>query len=209
MENLQFYAEAKNVSKSALTRYLDENWRETGLLDITKRVRYLSRGQKMQCSLCRAFLGEPDILLLDEPVIALDLHAHTHFCGMIQKARNRGAATIISSHQLELIDTLCDRAGVLKDTSLCEITRHQSLPWIIMTDNNPLWKVIIESCGGVDIYYENGWVFTGDPEVIPDCIAKLASSGCRIYGVARTEGEFSSKIRTVYEIQKPENQDGT
>lgn len=199
MENLQFYADAKGIVRSELNRYLEEDWSETGLLQITKKVKHLSRGQKMQCALSRAFLGGPEILLLDEPVIALDLHAYEHFCSLIKKNRKRGAAIIISSHQLDLIDELCDRAGILKDKSLTEINRLKKPSWLIVAEEKELWRGILEMCGAENITFQDGWKFTvNNIDVIPECVTRLSSSGCRIYGVYETDDHFSAAIRTVF-----------
>jgi ABC-2 type transport system ATP-binding protein len=199
MENLQFYADAKGIGRSALDHYLQEDWAETGLPQISKKVKHLSRGQKMQCALCRAFLGSPEILFLDEPVIALDLHAYRHFCSLIKKARNRNAAIIISSHQLELIDELCDRAGILKDKSLTEINRLKKPTWIIIAEERDEWRRILEMCRAENITFQDGWKFTVETaEVIPECVTRLSASGCKIYGIYETGDHFSSAIRTVF-----------
>jgi ABC-2 type transport system ATP-binding protein len=199
MENLNFYAEAKGVKSETLKSYLEEDWAETGLLKVNKKVKHLSRGQKMQCALCRAFLGKPEALFLDEPVIALDLHAYRHFCKLIKKAKERGAAIIISSHQLELIDELCDRVAILKDKKLEEIERHRMIVWTIVSDQNDTWQGIIESCGAQNIQYVDGWKFAlENKEMIPEIINRLSLAGCKIYGVFRDENEFSSAIRSIF-----------
>jgi ABC-2 type transport system ATP-binding protein len=199
MENLKFYAEAKGVKPETLKSYLEEDWAETGLLKVNKKVKHLSRGQKMQCALCRAFLGKPEALFLDEPVIALDLHAYRHFCKLIKKAKERGAAVIISSHQLELIDELCDRVAILKDKKLEEIERHRMVVWTIVTDQNDKWRIILESCGAENIQYGDGWKFAlENKEMIPEIINRLSSAGCKIFGVFQAENEFSSAIRSIF-----------
>ncbi len=199
MENLKFYADAKGVSRDVLMSYLEEDWAETGLLKINKKVKHLSRGQKMQCALCRAFMGKPDALFLDEPVIALDLHAYRHFCRLIKKAKDRNAAVIISSHQLELIDELCDRVAILKDKRLEEIERHRMPVWTIATDQNEQWRLILERCGAECIEYVDGWNFAlENKEMIPEIITGLSQAGCKMYGVFQAGNEFSSAIRSIF-----------
>lgn len=199
MENLKFYADAKGVRPETLNGYLEEDWAETGLLKENKKVKHLSRGQKMQCALCRAFLGNPDALFLDEPVIALDLHAYRHFCKLIKKAKERGAAVIISSHQLELIDELCDRVAILKDKKIDEIERHRKVVWTIVTDQNDTWRTILESCGAENVQYVDGWKFAlENKEMIPEIINKLSSAGCKMFGVFQAGNEFSSAIRSIF-----------
>ncbi|HEX2955559.1 MAG TPA: ABC transporter ATP-binding protein [Chitinispirillaceae bacterium] len=199
MENLKFYADAKGLSRESLTNYLEEDWAETGLLKINKKVKHLSRGQKMQCALCRAFMGKPEALFLDEPVIALDLHAYRHFCTLIKKAKEKNAAVIISSHQLELIDELCDRVAILKDKKLEEVECHRTPVWTIVTDKRDQWRHILEQCGAANIQYFDGWNFAlENREMIPEIVTRLSSAGCKMYGIFQAGNEFSSAIRSIF-----------
>ena len=83
-----------------------------------KKVKYLSRGQKMQCAICRAFLSRPDVHFLDEPTVALDVDAIDHFYSLVMRARGRGATVFISSHQLSAIEDLCDSVGMLHNKAI-------------------------------------------------------------------------------------------
>jgi ABC-2 type transport system ATP-binding protein len=198
LENLKFYSDAKGLERDELNNYLVENWEETGLLKITKKVKHLSRGQKMQCALCRAFMGNPEVLFLDEPVIALDIHAYSHFCTMIRKAQERNAAIIISSHQLELVDELCDRVGFLNDKKLTEIRRQSTPMWKVRADNKDEYRCILEQCGAVNITYHDGWNFMiENVDNIPTIVSMLVGAGCKIHGVFQTGNAFSSAIRTL------------
>jgi len=122
-DNLKIFAAAKGVAWGDAEKYLEEYWGETDIITSTKKVKFLSRGQKVQCGLCRAFLGWPKACFFDEPVVSLDFWAYEHFKTLAREAKSRGAALFISSHQLEIIDDLCDRVGLLKDGVLQEIAR--------------------------------------------------------------------------------------
>ncbi|NLP03158.1 MAG: ABC transporter ATP-binding protein [Fibrobacter sp.] len=181
-ENLSIYAAAKGISAAEAESYFAEYWKDTDIFNSKKKVKYLSRGQKMQCAICRAFLGWPKVLFLDEPVVALDITAYDHFCRMVREARDRGAAMIISSHQLEIIDKLCGRIGVLRDKHLVELNREICSQWAVVTDDSPQWKSLIEKAGGLNIIYDGYWRFEIDhPDTaIPELISSLVSAGCRI-----------------------------
>ncbi len=201
--NLNIYAQAKDLTENEVREYLDRYWSETDLFRSEKKTGHLSRGQKMQCALCRAFMGWPSVFFLDEPVLALDMTAYDHFCRLVEEARKRGAALIISSHQLDTIDTLCGRVGILRDKQLSELKRSVSEnEWIIVTDQNVEWKDIIGQCGGRNLSFKDGWKFTIDhPDmVIPDLIRKLVSAGCCIQEVKRLASDniFSSAIKDIY-----------
>lgn len=202
-ENISIYAAAKGLAENDLREYLKNYWSETELFQSDKKTKNLSRGQKMQCALCRAFLGWPSVFFLDEPVIALDMAAYEHFCWLVKQARNRGAALIISSHQLDTIDALCDRVGILRDKHLSELNKSESEDeWIIVTDQNIKWKTQIQQCGGSNITFKNGWKFVVNnaDTVIPDLIRKLVSAGCAIQEIKKITRDniFSSAIKDIY-----------
>jgi ABC-2 type transport system ATP-binding protein len=202
-ENLSIYAEAKGLTQKDLQEYLNRYWSDTDLFQSNKKTKHLSRGQKMQCALCRAFLGESIVFFLDEPVLALDMEAYEHFCGLVKDARQRGAALIISSHQLDTIDKLCDRVGILRDKRLSELKRACSEnEWIVVTDQNPQWKSLIEQCGGSDVTFNDGWRFfiNNAETAIPSLIERLVSAGCSIREVKKLTSDniFSSAIRDIY-----------
>ena len=202
-ENLSIYSAAKGISDQETKNYLQEYWRDTDIINTDKKVKHLSRGQKMQCALCRAFLGWPTLFLLDEPALALDITAYDHFCTMVRAARDRGAALIISSHQLDTIDQLCSRVGILRDKNLKELqSNDRSNLWKILTDHSPVWEDLIQKSGGYNLKYDQGWTFEiNDPDSsIPQVIYALASAGCSIKEVRRLEcgSGFGEAIRNLY-----------
>ncbi|MCX7725438.1 MAG: ABC transporter ATP-binding protein [Chitinispirillaceae bacterium] len=203
-ENCLIYAKAKGISERELRDYLDRYWKDTEIFSSKKKIKYFSRGQRMQCALCRAFMGNPSVLFLDEPAIALDLNAYTHFKNLVIEARNRGATIIISSHQLDTIDELCDRVGILKDGKLTELRAESEkeglLCWFIRTENNEYYDDIIKQNGGIEIKYENGWHFKikNSEQKIPEIVRELVENGCRIMEVRCKEFEFSDAIKDIY-----------
>jgi ABC-type multidrug transport system ATPase subunit len=122
-DNLRLFAEAKGIPWGEAERYFEEYWGASDISKTGRKVKNLSRGQRVQCGLARAFLGWPKVYFLDEPTVSLDFKAYEHFKGMVLKAKAGGAAVLISSHQLGVIDDLCDRAGLLGDGRLEEVER--------------------------------------------------------------------------------------
>jgi ABC-2 type transport system ATP-binding protein len=122
-DNLKIFADAKGISWDRAKAYLDDYWGETDISTSTRKVKHLSRGQRVQCGLCRAFLGWPRVCFFDEPTVSLDIKAYEHFKSLAKEAKSRGATVLVSSHQLDLIDDICDRVGVLKDGRIDEINK--------------------------------------------------------------------------------------
>jgi sodium transport system ATP-binding protein len=73
----------------------------------------LSAGQKQRANIARAFLHEPDLLILDEPTTALDVLSGRFIAEAIRRERTRGRAILFSTHILSEAETLCDRVALL------------------------------------------------------------------------------------------------
>ncbi|MBD3316926.1 MAG: ATP-binding cassette domain-containing protein [Chitinivibrionales bacterium] len=202
-QNLRFYARAKGIAKTDFERYFEKYWAQTSIADTSRKAKHLSRGQKMQCALCRAFLGDPRVCLFDEPVVALDVTAYDHFCGMIREARERGAAILISSHQLEAIEELCDRVGILEEGVLSPIRENagpvSGVAWLIRAPENTLFgEVIQKNVGHQPVHIDGVWEFRidGEPEiVIPELVSALVEAGCPIEEVRPSTGGIRNSLR--------------
>jgi sodium transport system ATP-binding protein len=73
----------------------------------------LSTGQRQRVSIARAILHDPPALILDEPTLGLDLVSGRAIYAMIHLARMRGRAILFSTHQMEEVELLANRVGVL------------------------------------------------------------------------------------------------
>lgn len=69
----------------------------------------LSRGMRQKLAICCAFLHEPEVLLLDEPLTGLDPAGRRRMCDAISLRARNGSAVIVSSHQLEIVERLSTR----------------------------------------------------------------------------------------------------
>ena len=202
-ENLKFFASAKNIPyKEALT-YFDDYWGDTEIFKTDKKVKYLSRGQRVQCGLCRALMGWPQVCIFDEPAVSLDVTAYEHLKAMITEAKKVKSAIIISSHQLETIDDLCDRVGVLRNGVIEELEQKGDCTqgWAIVCDYDNRYREILQSHGASQIHYTNGfWRFTLNNGVqsIPQLVRELVIAGCNISQVRPTKTEFSDSIKNIY-----------
>jgi len=119
-ENMEFFAKIKRVDTQNLQNYLDENWAD--LLNKKNAVKSFSKGEKMQCAIARAFLGEPKIIVLDEPTTGLDYEQCEKLFGLIRNSQKNGAAIIISSHNFFALDKLCTKVLELKNGQLKDIS---------------------------------------------------------------------------------------
>jgi ABC-2 type transport system ATP-binding protein len=81
-------------------------------LDLTARaddpVERLSLGNQQRAQICAALVHDPDLLILDEPFSGLDPLAIETVLGVLRERAGRGVPVLFSSHQLELVERLCD-----------------------------------------------------------------------------------------------------
>ena len=120
-ENMQFFAQIKGVESRALQKYIGENWEEMQKKS-NRQVKLFSKGERMQCAIARAFLGDPQAIILDEPTTGLDYEQCDKFFAMVKKAQANGAATIISSHNFFALDKLCTKVIELKNAQVKDIS---------------------------------------------------------------------------------------
>lgn len=79
------------------------------------RVEKFSRGMKQRAALACALIGDPDVLLLDEPLSALDPEGRKDVVEIIKELKKQGKTILISTHILSDVENICDTIGVLKN----------------------------------------------------------------------------------------------
>ena len=84
----------------------------------TDEVMKLSLGNQQRVQLAAALVHSPEILVLDEPFSGLDPVAVDVMSQVLRDQADRGVPVIFSSHQLDLLERLCDRVGIIKDGSM-------------------------------------------------------------------------------------------
>jgi ABC-2 type transport system ATP-binding protein len=83
-----------------------------------ERVEKLSLGNQQRVQLAAALVHEPDVLVLDEPFSGLDPVGVDVMSGVLEEETARGVPVLFSSHQLELVERLCEAVAIIKDGRL-------------------------------------------------------------------------------------------
>ena len=84
-------------------------------LDLNKKAKNLSKGNKQKIGIIQAFCHDPEILIIDEPTSGLDPLKQHVFDELVLEFKNKGKTVFISSHVLPEVEALCDRVAIIKD----------------------------------------------------------------------------------------------
>lgn len=87
-------------------------------LDINEHIHDLSKGNRQKVSVIQAFMHSPEVLFLDEPTSGLDPLVQREFEKILDEARDRGAAIILSSHVLSEVEHLADRIAIINQGAI-------------------------------------------------------------------------------------------
>jgi len=90
-------------------------------LDVDKKVKSLSRGNRQKAAIILAMMFDPEILILDEPTLGLDPLMQQEFYTILGEFRDRGHTVFLSSHILTEVERSCDRIGIVKDGRLVDV----------------------------------------------------------------------------------------
>jgi ABC-2 type transport system ATP-binding protein len=90
-------------------------------LDLGKRFREYSRGNKQKVGLVQAFMHRPRLLILDEPTGGLDPLNQQTFYDIVHEAHDGGATVFVSSHILPEVEHLCQRVGIIREGKLITV----------------------------------------------------------------------------------------
>ena len=87
-------------------------------LDLDRRLKELSRGNRQKVGLAQAFLHDPDLLVLDEPTSGLDPLAQEMFYELVGEITGRGGTVFLSSHVLSEVQHVADRVALIREGRL-------------------------------------------------------------------------------------------
>lgn len=118
LEYLRFAAELKQVPKNERSTEIERVMDETRIKDMENRlIRHLSKGYKQRVGLAQALLGDPEVLILDEPMVGLDPKQIIEIRELI-RGLGQKHTVILSSHILSEISSICDHVLIISNGKL-------------------------------------------------------------------------------------------
>ena len=111
---------------------------------VNQAVKSLSLGQRMKCEMIASLLHNPDIWVLDEPTVGLDIIATEEVKKMMREYANHGKCVFVTSHNIDLVSKLCDRVAIINDGVVKEIHDLNRNP----NKRLQLAKIFLDEFGG-------------------------------------------------------------
>lgn len=118
-ELLRYFGRLQGIEAVRLERRIDELSGLFGLGDFSsKYCSKLSTGQRQRVAVARSIIHDPPALVLDEPTLGLDVLSGRTIYRFMEEERDRGKAVLLSTHQMDEVELLADRVGVLNHGGL-------------------------------------------------------------------------------------------
>ena len=143
---LEMVAALSNVNSRDIRRVVYDSLSRVNLLDASqKQIRDCSKGMRQRLGLAQALIGDPPLLILDEPSNGLDPDGQAIIASHIQQLRQMGKTILLSSHQLHEVTQVCthliimNQGQILYERPMAEALIEQ--PHALIRVNQPLAPV--------------------------------------------------------------------
>lgn len=121
-------------------------------LDMSRKIRKMSKGMKQKLGIVTAMMHDPAIYIFDEPTGGLDPLMQNVFVELVLEEKNRGKTILMSSHIFEEIEKTCDRVGIIRDGRLVAIDDVHS----IKASQNKIFVVEVADAEGLEVFKTSG-----------------------------------------------------
>lgn len=122
-QTIQYFANLRGGVAPAFQASLIERFD----VDLSRRFREYSKGNKQKTALIVAFQHQPELMILDEPTSGLDPLVQQVFYELVGELKAAGRTVFLSSHILGEVERTCDRVGIVRDGRLVTVDRVAAL----------------------------------------------------------------------------------
>jgi ABC-2 type transport system ATP-binding protein len=168
---------AETLYKKDCSKRIDELTSRLNL-DVTRKIRDLSFGNKKKVGIVAGLLHSPKLLILDEPTSGLDPLMQQTFFDILREENQKGVTILFSSHILSEVQKMCDRIAILKDGKVISLEDIETMR------SNAYKKIILHmpetteiqtlDMDGVSNFEQNGeqinFLFKGDVNMLLDSL---------------------------------------
>lgn len=148
-EFVTYMAEIKQVERKFRKEKVEKIIEQTGLKDVEKKlIKNLSRGYKQRVSMAGALVGEPKILILDEPTVGLDPKQITEIRNLI-KELGKTHTIILSSHILSEVSQICNKVVIINKGKIVAVDTPENLENKV-NNNNCIYVMVEDTENKVD-----------------------------------------------------------
>jgi ABC-2 type transport system ATP-binding protein len=156
MEFLEFFSSFRNFWKQDRVAELIDRLE----VETSRRVKYLSRGNRQKLLIIQALMHDSPILVLDEPSSGLDPLKQVEFLDILREERSRGKTIFLSSHQLTEIERIADRVAIIRAGKLVAVEHVNSLIALrerrmVVTFSEPVDPNRLEVLDGISVRQES------------------------------------------------------
>ncbi len=118
-EMVSYFGKLYGMDGARLTDRVDELLSMMDMTDFEhKRCENLSTGMKQKVNIARTLVHDPPVLILDEPTVGLDVMTARTIVDFIHTCRDRGKTVLLSTHDMNKAERLCDRIGLIHEARL-------------------------------------------------------------------------------------------
>lgn len=183
-QNLKYYRMAYGLDSSI---DLEELLRDVKLADARdKKFKAYSLGMKQRLGIAFSLLGNPDFLVLDEPINGIDPEGIVEIRNLLKDLANKGKTILISSHILSELEHLCDRICIIENGEVVDVIeskKDKKLRYhtVIKTSDDKKFKKILDD---FKIEISKDGVIVGDFD-IDKVLKKVYENGLSIVEIER------------------------
>lgn len=184
LEYLRFVGEVKGLKKQELEDQIDLVLEKTGTTEVqNRRIGDLSKGYRQRVGIAQALLGNPKVIILDEPTVGLDPIQIIEIRDLI-KSLGKTHTVIFSSHILSEVQAICDQVLMIAHGRLVAFGEPEALQRQLLTGQ----ELLIRTDGSEEAVK----AALGDltPPVTPDITPEEGTARCCVH--IRTEGDMDT-----------------
>ena len=163
------------------------------------RVATYSKGMQQRLGLAVALLGNPILVILDEPTTALDPLGRHELRGIVRGLREQGTSVLLNSHQLSEVEQVCDRVAILDHGRLLAAGSLSELlsPGGVRVRATGITADALDGFG--EVTADGPWLAVHGvaEERIPELVEAVIGAGGRVYGVEVLQPSLEERFRAI------------